>query len=135
MPGPKGMTCPLCEGKGTLKNPDWMDPAELKLLRGQLGWRLGYGGPMEWVDLAKLLGVTTRALRRYVSGERAPNAAVVHRARELRDNPPARIPFALAKQREKRKRAKEQRVRYFERKGKADEALQQQLAEGEEPPF
>lgn len=126
--------CPTC---GTqMPDPDHMDPAELKAIRGIVGVKLKYQGPMPLTKFARLLKVSPRALDYYLAGKRVhPDGRttavdipplVAEKARELKNAQASAIPFP--------KKWEEQRVRMLNRRARFRAARDRRNA-ATEPPF
>lgn len=78
---PRVHRCLYCGGK--IDNPDFMEPLELKLVRGVVGNAKGYRAPMPLAKFARLVGVSPRSLDYYLAGEREIPPLVAREARRL----------------------------------------------------
>lgn len=76
--------CPHCGQM--MDDPEEMEPIELRAIRGLIGYRLGYGGPMPQGKLAALLDVAPRTLWNYEHDKTTIPRHVARRARELRED-------------------------------------------------
>jgi hypothetical protein len=69
-----------------MDDPEEMGPVELRAIRGLIGFRLGYGGPMPQGKMAALLDISPRTVWSYEHGQTLIPRHVARRARELRDD-------------------------------------------------
>lgn len=115
-----------------MPDPEEMHPAELRALRGLIGRRLDYPGPMPQGKLARLVHISPRAMWNYEHGERPIPLLIARAVRQLAHDPglswerlPKRWKAQLDRQKWRRRRARRRRERQEPRRE----------PEGPEPPF
>jgi predicted transcriptional regulator len=121
--------CPTCNQ--WMPDPDYMTPEQLKGIRGVVGIRLRYEGPMPKKRFCRYLHVSPRTLYNYEAGVTEIPSLVAQRARELRDDQTLKLPKSWD---DIRRRELEKKRKWRKRKEERD---RRKLLddEGPEPPF
>lgn len=75
-----------------MPQPETMEPAELRVIRGLVGARLGYDGPMPRKYFCHWLCVSERSLYAYERGHTTIPPLVAKEAKRLRDDQTLELP-------------------------------------------
>ena len=88
--------CPCCGA--WMKLPETMAGLELRAIRGVVGVRLGYRGPMPQAKFCRWLFVSPRTLWNYEQGKTAIPPLVAKEARRLREDETLQLPASWKRQ-------------------------------------